>query len=97
MNNYPKMLSEVIEAIETHFDDNKDIITNCMLYLKNVVARDEDFLEICRWFNRQGLCEECGTKLITERHKEPHPELGYGIYEIVSETFCPECEGFYDE
>lgn len=94
---YPKMMSEVIEAIETHFCDEPDIMVDCMLYLKNVVARDEDFLDICRWFAKNGLCEECGTKLITERHKEPHPEVGYGVYEVIAETYCPKCEGLYDE
>lgn len=39
---YPKMLPEIIEAVETHFCDDKDIIVDCMLYLKNATARVED-------------------------------------------------------
>ena len=32
---YPKMMPEIIEAVETHFCDDKDIIVDCMLYLKS--------------------------------------------------------------
>ena len=39
---YPKMMNEVIEAIETHFDDNPDIIVDWMLVLMNSPARGED-------------------------------------------------------
>ena len=39
---YPKMMNEVIEAIETHFDDQPDIIVDCMLFLMNSTARVED-------------------------------------------------------
>ena len=39
---YPKMLGEVIEAIETHFCDDKDVMVDCILYLLNATSREED-------------------------------------------------------
>ena len=44
------MMPEIIEAVETHFCDNKDIIVDCMLYLKNATARVEDLNTVNKWF-----------------------------------------------
>ena len=51
---YPKMMSEVIEAIETYFCDEPDIVVDCMLYLMNANARVEDVHRIERWFDDNG-------------------------------------------
>ena len=60
---YPKMMNEVIEAIETHFDDQPDIIVDCMLFLMNSTARVEDERRIEGWFREHDRCECCGRKL----------------------------------
>ena len=58
------MMNEVIEAIETHFDDQPDIIIDCMLFLMNSTARVEDVHRIEDWFREHDRCECCG------RHQE---------------------------
>ena len=66
---YPKMMSEVIEAIETHFCDEPDVMVDCMLYLMNASARVEDVHRIEQWFDDNGRCHECGTKIRYEQVK----------------------------
>ena len=92
MDNYPKMLPEVIEAITTHFDDNKDVMVDCLLYLKNALAREADVISVCQWFDDNQICEYCGYALETQAIKEPHLECGPGVYEVVYETYCPNCD-----
>ena len=89
---YPKMMNEVIEAIETHFDDQPDIIVDCMLFLMNSTARVEDVHRIEDWFREHKRCECCGSKLMTIVHKEPHTECGHGVYETLYESYCPMCD-----
>lgn len=89
---YPKMLTEVIEAIETHFDDEKEVKVDCMLYLYNALARTEDVVRMEKWFEDNNICECCGGNLMLEAHKEPHTEIGQGVYEVLYEAFCPQCD-----
>lgn len=86
---YPKMMSEVIEAIETHFCDEPDIMVDCMLYLMNANARVEDVHRIERWFDEHGLCPKCGTKIKYQQVKEYHSEVD--AYETLYEPYCPHC------
>ena len=90
---YPKMLGEVIEAIETHFCDDKDIMVDCLLYLKNATCRREDIAIIDEWFAEHHKCERCGNDLTTYTYKEPHAECGMGVYEVMSSTYCSYCDG----
>ena len=89
---YPKMMNEVIEAIETHFDDQPDIIVDCMLFLMNSTARVEDVHRIEQWFREHDRCECCGRKLEMMAYKEPHTECGPGVYETLYEPYCPVCD-----
>lgn len=89
---YPKMMNEVIEAIETHFDDQLDIIVDCMLFLMNSTARVEDVHRIEQWFREHDRCECCGRKLEMMVYKEPHLECGPGVYETLYEPYCPVCD-----
>ena len=89
---YPKMMNEVIEAIETHFDDQPDIIVDCMLFLMNSTARIEDVHRIEQWFNEHDRCEWCGRKLEVMAYKEHHLECGPGVYETLYEPYCPVCD-----
>ena len=89
---YPKMMNEVIEAIETHFDDQPDIIVDCMLFLMNSTARVEDVHRIEQWFREHDRCECCERKLEVMAYKEPHTELGPGVYETLYEPYCPVCD-----
>lgn len=86
---YPKMMSEVIEAVETHFCDEPDIMVDCMLYLMNANARVEDIHRIERWFDEHGLCPKCGTKIKYQQVKEYHSEVD--AYETLYEPYCPHC------
>lgn len=87
---YPKMMSEVIEAIETHFCDEPDVMVDCMLYLMNASARVEDVHRIEQWFDNNGRCPTCGTKIKYEQVKEYHSEVD--AYEILYTPYCPHCD-----
>ena len=89
---YPKMLPEIIEAIETHFDDEKDVVVDCLLYLKNATCREEDVAQIEKWFIDHGRCFICGDELLVSEYKEAHPECGAGVYEAMTAKYCPNCD-----
>lgn len=36
-------------------------------------------------------CPICGAELRWVEYKEPHLELGAGVYEVVREPYCPKC------
>lgn len=95
--NYPKMMPEIIEAVETHFCDDKDIIVDCMLYLKNATARVEDLNTVNKWFEDNNRCQICGSEMESTIVKEPHYEIGPNVYENLTEFYCPCCSGIYDE
>lgn len=89
---YPKMLTEVLEAIETHFDDHPEVKVDCMLYLYNALARVEDMNRMRDWFEENGVCECCGGKIMLQEIHEPHGECGVGVYETLYEPYCPVCD-----
>ena len=89
---YPKMIGEVIEAIETHFDDEPEIIVDCMRYLLNALAREQDVARVGQWLEDHDRCCVCGTKLEVECYREPHPEIGVGVYETLYSSYCPHCD-----
>lgn len=89
---FPKMLPEIIEAIETHFDDEPDIVADCMRYLSNSLNDESDVGDVLEWFGNRDRCSQCGRKMERVAHKEPHPELGVGVYEMMYEVYCPNCD-----
>lgn len=89
---FPKMLPEIMEAIETHFDDEPDIVTDCMRYLSNSLNDEADVGDVLEWFGNHDRCDRCGGKMEWVARKEPHPELGVGMYEMMYENYCPNCD-----
>lgn len=87
---YPKMMSEVIEAIESHYHDEPGVMIDCMLYLLNANARIEDVHRIERWFEDNNCCPKCGCKMKAEPYKEYHSEVD--AYEILYNLYCPHCD-----
>ena len=92
MLKYPYMMGEVIEAIETHFCDEKDVMTDCMLYLLNAIARVEDVRMIEKWFEEHHICPHCGEPHHIYEYSEPHPEIGPDVYETIRIHYCPNCD-----
>lgn len=92
MLKYPYMMGEVIEAIETHFCDEKDVMIDCMLYLLNATARVEDVHTIENWFEAHHICRNCGEPYHLHEYSEPHPEVGPNVYEAMGEYYCPNCD-----
>lgn len=92
MLKYPYMMDEVIEAIETHFCDEKDVMTDCMLYLLNAIARVEDVHRIENWFEAHHICRHCGEPYHIYEYFEPHFEVGPNVYEAMREYYCPNCD-----
>lgn len=95
-DSYPKMLGEVIEAIETYYCDDKDVMIDCLLYLMNATSREEDVAKIEKWMIDHHRCYRCGAELAQSEYREYHPEVGYGVYEVLYEEYCPECGGLND-
>ena len=89
---YPKMMNEVIEAIETHFDDNPDIIVDCMLFLMNSTARIEDVHRIEQWFREHDRCCGCWRKLELMAYKELDLECVPGVYETQLVRYWRVCD-----
>lgn len=84
------MFSEIIEAIEEYYKDDEILIAECMLYLAG--AKWKGYSPFCEWLNNHGRCWHCGAKLTQRAYKEPHPEVGEGVYETLYENYCPICE-----
>lgn len=91
---YPKMLSEVIEAIETHFCDEKDVMADCMVWLANRAGDEFEEQVLSNWLLSHGRCDKCGTKLINYQIKQIHSEVEGIRTECLHNYFCPECEVF---
>lgn len=36
-------------------------------------------------------CPVCGAELKWVETKEPHPEIGRGVYELIRQPYCPKC------
>ena len=99
MNSYtpfPKMLSEVLEAIESYYCDDKNMIVDCVMYLLNATVRVEDVMQLREWLENHNRCSRCGLELITKTFYEPHTELYPVEYEPVNVKFCPECDRYYE-
>lgn len=87
MNN---MSYEIIEAIESYYKDDEDMIADCMLWLAN--APWKGMSPFWEWLNDNSRCDRCGSELKQRAYKEPHNEIGNGVYETLYEWYCPECE-----
>lgn len=83
------MLYEIIEAIESYYNNDEDMIADCILWLSN--AKYKGMNPFWRWLDEHNRCERCGSKLKQRKHKEPHSELDGKWYETLYEWYCPEC------
>lgn len=93
----PNMINEIIEAIYLTFGDDKDIVTDCYLYLTSLksgegVKKLADKAE--QVLIEMGRCTECGERLTTKQIKDYHIETG--DYEIVNVRCCSKCGEVYD-
>lgn len=75
----PNMRYEVLEALQSYYKDNEDILVDCLLYLDE---SDELY--------NMGYCPNCGTKLEEFHYREYHPEVD--AYEEFCELCCPQCD-----
>lgn len=89
---YPEMLSEVLEAVESHFDKYPEVKIDCMLYLYNALGQVSDTMRMEKWFEDNGICECCGQPLMIATFQEPHTELDFGVCETLYEKYCPVCD-----
>lgn len=81
------MLYEIIEAIESYYNNDEDMIADCMLCLLYGTNR----VDAWQWLVNHDRCEYCGSKLKQRAYKEPHTEIGNGVYETLYEWYCPKC------
>lgn len=82
------MSYEIIEAIEAYYKNDEDMIADCMLWL----LYGTDRANVWQWLVDHDRCDVCGSKLKQRAYKEPHNEIGNGVYETLYEWYCPECE-----
>lgn len=88
----PKMILEVLEAIEDYFDDDPEIAVDCLLYLSGYLE-DKDGASRARYaLEQMGRCKNCGTPLDVATWDVHHTELEGSPIERMSEVFCPECD-----
>ena len=95
---YEKMNWEILEAIKNEYDDGteegKELIRDCMLYLKELNNFKDDSLneQILDWFEANSYCIDCGCKLQAYEWSEAHTELDGNPLEYFSAEFCPNCD-----
>lgn len=56
------MVNEIIEAINVHFDDNKDIAVDCFRYIAEKTADDDLANVMIDHVVEMGYCPICGEK-----------------------------------
>lgn len=56
------MVNEIIEAINVHFDDNKDIAVDCFRYIAEKTADDDLANAMLDRVAEMGYCPICGEK-----------------------------------
>lgn len=83
------MSYEIIEAIESYYKNDEDMIADCMVWITDnktllIVEADD-------WLYKHDRCLYCGSKLKQRAYKETHNEIGNGAYETLYEWYCPEC------
>ena len=92
----PIMYSEVLDAIHAYFLVDEEIEVDCLRYLASLqynstlacqLGAEADYK-----INQMGRCEKCGEKFQIAHYKEPHPEIGPGCYEDMTEPYCPNCD-----
>lgn len=89
------MMPEIVEAVHLFHEDNPDVELDCMLFLKRLVADDPKMLSsVIEWFEENGRCDVCGSRLLHHTYRVEHSELnGCSMpVETITETICPQCE-----
>lgn len=82
-----------MEAIHYWFKDWPDVQADCYVYLSHIHELSYDLASKASVeLDKMGRCPECGTTLATYSYKEPHPELGLGVYENMTGMYCPYCD-----
>lgn len=82
-----------MEAIYCWFKDWPDIQADCYVYLSHSHELASDLApKALLELDKMGRCPECGSLLATYSYKESHPELGPGVYENMTDVYCPSCD-----
>lgn len=87
----PKMILEVLEAIEEYFKDDPEIAVDCLLYL-SAYLDDADADKVRIALEQMSRCPKCGSELIAYEWDERHTELDDCPKEHFCEYLCPECD-----
>jgi len=91
------MINEIIEAIETKFENNEEIKVDCMKWLYwqlcNIPEKnsslDRALIILYQWFEKHRKCIYCGKSLISTYVKTDKGN------EIID--FCPFCDTAFGE
>lgn len=81
------MITEILEALNTQYANNRNVITDVMLWLNTHLNPDgiEPSMEdIKYWFNKNDVCIKCGGSLLTTLTRTDNGR------ELVK--FCPNCD-----
>lgn len=90
------MNSEIIDAVIEYFDDkkedSKDLIRNCLIWMKenskNITMADR----INKWFYENDYCKYCGSEMNEIHIEEIHTEILGNPVEKLIEVYCPKCD-----
>lgn len=89
------MITEIIEAIHLMYEDNSDLETQCMLFLKDLILKSNSVNStgpLVEWFNEHERCITCGTLFKNKIYYESHTELDENPREKLYEPYCPVCD-----
>lgn len=91
-NNYMEYIDDVFDAIESYFEEEPQTIANILIELLKYLNNNSLKLDSKKWFEKNGYCKICGSKLQLYSCKEPHTELDNNDDEVYWINICPNCD-----
>lgn len=94
--NSPNMYPEILEAVYEAYKNDKDIETDCYLYLASLCDNKDRVKELAgvalNTLQQNNRCIYCGSKLEYYTYQQPHYELEEKPSETMTIPYCPECD-----
>ena len=86
------MSIEIVEAIKDYYEDDKDLIANCLFYMYHTTNDSLFKLRIEDEMYSLGYCIDCNSELLTYEWEEIHWELDDNYSETFHAKLCPICD-----
>lgn len=86
------MAYEVVDAIECFYEEDKELVKDCLFYLYHTTTDNKIKSKIEKWFDNNSYCIECGSELKRFDWEEVHDELEDCPRECFISFECPYCD-----